>query len=775
MNDTRPSNLDATVPVPNRRESVGPINELLDRHVPQYTAIYLGAAWGLVQFVDFIGTRYLLSPHWTDLTLLALALLLPSVVLLTYNHGRRGPDQWRRSEKIFIPINCIVLVVAVGLMGATTNLGAVTTHVVVKDEKGNRIEKVIPAASYRNRVAFFNFDAAGTTQKPLQVGLPFLAYIDLQQQGFVEAVPGALLREELRKKGYADGINVPLTLKREIANDMHMPMFMTGNLQRVDRGVLVNVELYETKSGRLLNQHEIEASDVLAAGDAISAQLLKDLDTPALPGSRDMPLTEQLTRDPLALRLFLEAVAAVHLHDDWQSARRSVEKAIKLDSTFAAAQYLRYQTALFSNQPQIMQQAIQAALDHSYRLPERMQYAIKAEFYFAKQDFNNAYAVLDMMSQLYPDDIQIELQLVTINGIRDDKDALIRSIRKVLRLDPGRTELLQMLAQIYEAKGNTTEALKLFEEYAQKFPREARSYREIGRLNRAMGNAVAARAALNKALVVTPQDVPTLVELGMLERDQGEFEAAEKRFAEALGVAKTPSEKTGVLHAMAGLQQFRGQIAASVTTLEAMIAEAAKFQPPAVLLMMALPIPGVIAKSDTALAKQHLAATARQLVAPWNMYLPIAELAVYDAIGDPDREERAVDALETLIKTSSFNFMRDMAARGRGRVSELRGDCNAALRSFREWQTLDPLDVDPIVSMGRCYRKLGRTAEATNVLMAALRARPADGEANLEMALLFKATGDAARAKQYLQQARRTWQNADPGYRTAQQAREYVI
>src|SRR5688572_33390955 len=108
---------------------------LIERRVPQVLAIYLGAAFGVVQFVDFVGSRYLLPPVWTDLTLLAMALLLPSVLLYTYNHGRPGPDEWRRSEKVFIPINLLVLVALVTVVGAGAPLGPTSKRITVTDEQ----------------------------------------------------------------------------------------------------------------------------------------------------------------------------------------------------------------------------------------------------------------------------------------------------------------------------------------------------------------------------------------------------------------------------------------------------------------------------------------------------------------------------------------------------------------------------------------------------------------------------------------------------------------
>ena len=57
------------------------LSHLIDRRVPHFLLVYLGVGWGIVQFLDFL-ERYGVSPHWTDFSLLALALLIPSVFAL---------------------------------------------------------------------------------------------------------------------------------------------------------------------------------------------------------------------------------------------------------------------------------------------------------------------------------------------------------------------------------------------------------------------------------------------------------------------------------------------------------------------------------------------------------------------------------------------------------------------------------------------------------------------------------------------------------------------
>ena len=127
----------------------GIFKDLLERRVPQILGIYLAAGWGVLEFTDYIVSRYVLSPHLTDLALMAWALIIPSVVLLAYFHGRPGRDEWSTVEKVGIPIN---IVLAVGLLlPAFTgkDLGAATREITVENEVGELVEREVPKSEFR--------------------------------------------------------------------------------------------------------------------------------------------------------------------------------------------------------------------------------------------------------------------------------------------------------------------------------------------------------------------------------------------------------------------------------------------------------------------------------------------------------------------------------------------------------------------------------------------------------------------------------------------------
>lgn len=112
------------------------IAQLMQRRVPQFLGLYLGSGWVLLEFSDWVVERYLLSPYWVDLVLMVWLLLLPTVVIVAWFHGRPGPDPWTRGQRLFVGGN-VVLAAGVMLSLATSrDLGAMTEKVTVMDETG---------------------------------------------------------------------------------------------------------------------------------------------------------------------------------------------------------------------------------------------------------------------------------------------------------------------------------------------------------------------------------------------------------------------------------------------------------------------------------------------------------------------------------------------------------------------------------------------------------------------------------------------------------------
>jgi tetratricopeptide (TPR) repeat protein len=747
--------------------------DLIARRVPQVLAVYLGACWGLVQFVDFLESRYALSPLWTDVTLLGLALLIPSVFLFTYNHGRPGRDRWTRSEMFGIPLNLVIAAVLLVLIFRDRDLGAVVTPVITTDESGQTVERVVPRASYRRRLALFNFDGAAddTAVAWLRYALPIALQVDLLQDIFIDVRPAPYFRDRLRQLGNQESVDVPLALKRSIAEEQHLPFFTDARISRSGEELTVNFALHEVTRAQAVQQRSYTGSDVFELVDRISADVRRDLGTPTSAETRDLPVSEVLTSSLPAFRLYNDGLITIQNRAQWPEGIAQLQRAVEIDPTFAAA-WLSLHNVLLVSGSQDATAPLQKAMDHVYRLPERFQFDLKTEYYLIRQDHEKALATARMKVDLYPDDIGGYTLLSVIQQMRNDRDGVIATYEKILELDPSQMERLREIGSLYEQKGDYSTALRYYSQYAERFPEKYEAFLAMGTVYRLQGQLDQADSSFEKALLLSDQNVTVMVSLASLQRDRGRFEEATRQFEEALAAARIPDDRARVLAALASYHEFRGQPKRALEYTRDALQEAAKVQPPALTAAVHLrSLDSYVRAGREAEARTILARLSAQLQPPLTVFAPFGAMEIALAAEKPDEAERAITELEQVLQTTGTRNLEPSLILGRGQLAELRGNCELAVTDYEKYQALSPTDPIAHTYIGRCLRKMGQAQNSLAVFQRTLAVQPFQPLANSEIALAFLEMGDTPKAMEHLERAVSVWREAEPGHKSALAAR----
>lgn len=752
------------------------VKDLVERRVPQYLAIYLGASWAIIEFFAFLEDRFLLSPHLTNLVLAALVLLLPSVVMVTYFHGRKGPDQWARIEKVFVPLNLLVAIVILFAGFTGKDLGAVTTRVTVEDEEGNLLERVVPKSEFRKRVAFFPLAAGSDNPEGQWIGVGVMAalHMDLYQDMFLDLRTPATFQEELTEAGFADAREVPDPLKRRITQDLHLGYYVDGTAEQLEDGFRVEVGLHDVDRAQVVAEHEYEGPDLFAIIDSASVQIRRDLEIPTrhIEQSPDVPVSEILTGRTEALRFFVDATEQVRVESDYGGAIESIEEALAIDPGFATGHYAHFQMLVLSGDATRALEALRHALDHSYRLPERLQIAVKAEWFAMQSDFAKAFSAFEMWAELYPQDIDAQLTVAEIRRLRNDRRGAIDQYEHVLELDPTRMELLPEIGALYEALGESRRARQLYERYAEANPQKKESFTNLASLYRHEGDHDRARELYDQALLVAPGDVDLMVQIASLDRDVGDFEAATRGYETALEAARTPQQRYAVFRQWGRLHEYRGSYGAAVTYLERSLAESQAFQPPVVRVQERLiSLDGYVHAGRTEEALTLLDSLSAQLPPPMDALVPIGAIDLYQALEQPEELAAAVAEGEAMLERSRLEYLRQPVVWGRGRLHEIRGEWDEAIRAYEEERTLNPMDPTIPLQLARCHRARGDLDRALALVMESLETRPSSAPSHLEAARIYRALDRPVDAKRHIERALETWAPADPGYGPAAEAR----
>ncbi|MEJ2339340.1 MAG: tetratricopeptide repeat protein [Gemmatimonadales bacterium] len=752
--------------------------ELLRRRIPQILGAYLVASWAVLEFGDWAVNRYVLSPYLVDFAFALLALMAPSVLLLAWFHGAPGRDSWTRIEKIGIPLNLAVAGLVLFSVFQGRDLGAATTTVVVADEEGNALQRVVPKAEFRRKIAIFPFDnvSADTSLSWMQYGLSLALLLDLRQDTFLEVRNEQHFSERLREAGYETGTGVPLSLKREIAEEQHRDYLLAGTVDRSEGMILVDAELYDVRRGRLLERMTLSESDLMRLVDSLSVQLKRGLEIPAqrIEDTADLPVAELVTAVEPAFRDHVEGYRNLVFGGDWQAALSQFQAAAELDPAFAYAHFGTYMTAVLGNLGPVAKEAIKATVEHEYRLAERDQYAAKVEYYLiARQDPAKALAVAEMHANLFPDDIEARFRLGYLYTVQNDRPAAIREYKRILEVDPSQHDMLQEIGGLFESMGEFEQALDYYGRYLERFPDSERSFRVVGDLYRQLGKQEEARDNFERALVVEPENVEALTALGQLEYAVGRPEEAQARLAEASDAARTPLQRAQVYEALRDLAEWQGRTRQAIQYRAQQMAEleASTFPPLLAIVNRLTSLDLFVQAGQAGAALDSLASIQEALEPPWDLAGSIGEVVVYRELGDAESLARAVERLDRMIQALGFENLRAVSERADGLLMELRGDCARALDRFDEALSLEPTRTEVHTDIGRCERKLGRLDEAAVSLERTLEVRPADPKALLELARVRAESGDREAALERVEAALEVWAQADPGFEPAAEAR----
>ena len=216
------------------------ITEMRDRRILPAVGVYVASSWVLIEILDRLVERYLLSPYITDIVFWGLYSLIPAVMLIAWTHGRKGKDKTSRVEKVGVPINLIATLGLLITVFGGKDLDLAATQITVNNELGQQEIHYIPSETFRRRMAVFFWENKSTDPELdwLQYGITELLVQDLQQDPFVLASSpwsnfGNGFFSRMRQAGFVDGLNTPRSLMREIADQANRQYFVEGSINQV--------------------------------------------------------------------------------------------------------------------------------------------------------------------------------------------------------------------------------------------------------------------------------------------------------------------------------------------------------------------------------------------------------------------------------------------------------------------------------------------------------------------------------------------------------------
>ena len=527
------------------------ISDLIYRRVPQVLAGYLGVTWTLFELMQWLTDNYLVSPHLGRAILFGLLMLLPTVVLVTYRHGRPGPDQWTPLERWGTAANILLALCVLGFTYGDSDLGSMmrtvragapgATRGNVADDTSAGAVRQVPKKEFRKRISLFYFDEADGTEADtaLQRATANAFYWDLDQDNFISTHFIQQHASKLRDRNYGHGLGVPLALKREIAKWEESAYILSGSVGRTGGRFRLITRLHETKTGRELSKHTFEGEKLFPLVDRATRQLKEDLQLPRAHRERvvDLPVTQVFTSSLEAAKRFAEGYHLRNTRSSRDKHRRALEnysRATEIDSTFALAHVGKGTLHRTLGRQEKSRQSLRKARRHDYRLSESGRYWVKTFWLSAiERRLEEALRVSERWTELYPYDSRGWKMKASIHEDLLEYRAALESYQNALDVFPNSKDLQFKVGEWLLITGNLQDAARHFTSLTEKYSGDPAVYTWLGIARWKLESLKAAEKALNNARRIDREAVD--------ERWVSSLYQATGRFKEAREVLKPPT------------------------------------------------------------------------------------------------------------------------------------------------------------------------------------------------------------------------------------------
>ena len=745
------------------------LRDLWNRRVIQILIAYLISSWIIKQAVAAIVTNYMLSPYLVDLAWVILLSLIPTVFLLTYFHGKRSFGKWSRAEVIGLPANAVITIALVFILFQGKDLGAATKTLVLEDEKGDKIERIVYKSEFRKKIAlfFFNNISGDTSFNWMQYAIPSILDYDLSQNLFLHVQPASALFYKFKEAGYNDGLGAPLMLLKNISEYYQLNYFVTGDFNNQADAYQIKVKLFETANARLISEFELSNADFFTLIDNISTMLIEKLELPSRHKSEssDLPIAVIYTDSIKALEYFTKGNNEILIKNNWQKATDFVEMAIQVDPGFTMAHLVLAEYYFNSNNISRAEEELQITMDNIYNLPERLQFNAKFFYYISKQDPDKALAVSKMWTELFPEDIEAHEMLATRYQYKNMFKESIEEYRAILRLDPGQTKYIRYIGDLHETMGNYDSAMYYHTQYAETNPMDYKAYRNLGELYLNLGDYDNAAKMLEKASVMGSQDIDVQLTRITVDMRLGKFNKVENKFNSLLKDCTTIQDSTSVYKKMSDFYEMLGQMQKSLYYQKQFVSGIKNFiNPLNYLVFKIFNIDKYVKAGKKEEAFQILKKSEKEIEPPVDKVVSFGYIFYYLALDSASKAELYLEGAKELAVSFGEEMLLTNILFAEAMIYEQKEDFTKALEYYLSYQESRPLESNTNRLIARCYRELGEMDKAKESIEIALKFKPYYPKINYEAALIYLEEGDEIKAVKHLQTALEAWKDADADF-----------
>lgn len=767
------------------------ITELRDRRILPAVGVYVAGVWVAIEILDRLVERYLLSPYLTDIVFWGLYSLIPAVMLIAWTHGRPGKDKATRLEKVGVPINLIATLGLLITVFGDKDFDLTATQITVNNELGQQETHYIPSETFRRRMAvfFWNNESGSPDLDWLQYGITELLVQDLLQDPFVLASSpwnnfGNGFYSRMRRGGFDDGLNVPLTLMRKIANEANYQYFIDGSLNKERDEFVLTARIWDTQSLNQIAKIKQSDRDIYTATDRLSKDIRDALDVPESSKriAEDLPLTETYGESEDALKAYIYGLNARLFNNDFVASSEYFDEATSIDPGFVLGWFRKAVNRFDSGDLTGAQEALTKAQALDYRLPSRDRARLKVMLYRLGGEHEKLKSFLYLQAKIR-DDASAHNQLATMlmrSGELEEakKESLIALERDALNVG-----IYLQLSTLERATGNMDAAIDYARKYREQKPEDIEANIQLGDLLRDSGNLDAAEQHYKQAQVLQNSPVRPTLKLAIIASMKGDVPAARQYLSEADGFAQTPMDKSLVRQGNVLLEFRLGRIHEAIKQTYEQEAYLQKSQG---LLEITLSIYGplidlYVMLEDFEAAHTALDTATGMLAPPADKFMAFNAAEIYARENNIDAAEASLQQARDVMEQFQVKHLGAQLHLVEAIISDSKGDYAAmADHGMKAIEELQQTAVGNSVQFGlpqlfaqtaRAQTRSGDLSAAEKSIEAGFHLDPAEPMLWVEKARLLQAKNMPQLALASVNYALAIWKDADEDYVVLKRAR----
>lgn len=474
-------------------------------------------------------------------------------------------------KKLFFPAMAVIVLAIIGIIILRFIL-----------QKG-----AVPLPSERQSIAVIGFknQTGDKAFDYLQEAIPNLLITNLEQSKYLRVTTWERLRDLLRQTGEEEVELIDRDLGFELCRMDGIDSIVLGSFIKAGDMFATDVKVLDVKTKSLLK-------GASSKGEGVRSILEKQIDELSKEISRGIGLSERkIEATPLriadvttnsmeAYNYFLRGRENYEkLYYD--EARRSLEKTIELDPTFASA-YLWLAWAYESlGDTKARDEVYERAKIHSEKASERERLYIEAAYARTiEKNPEKRYQILKQLVEKYPKEKRVYLDLARYYDDKKLFDKAIIEYNKALELDPNYGDALNSFAYMYSDMGNYEKALEYFKRYASVSPGDANPIDSMAELYFRMGRLEEAIAKYKEALEVKPDFFQSYWGIGYIYALKENYDKAMEWNDKFIAAAPSPGIRGNGLFWKSFFHCWLGSLEQALTGLQSLLnlAESIEFK-----------------------------------------------------------------------------------------------------------------------------------------------------------------------------------------------------